>query len=784
MHVGREKNTAARLYAGVAHGIAQPQTAESGVRFALGAVLAAGEILGGAAPFGPAFVGASGGSLPGLCALIGCGLGTFLTRGFADGMRTLSAAVLIFAVAFAFGDMKITKRIWFMPVVTGVMTATTGFVVLPEMNWQPWGVFMAAAEALLAGAFAWFYRLAFDERAAAASDARRRLCLLLLGATLLVALDGARPFGISLGKLPAVALVLLAAYFGGASDGAAAGVAVGMALDLSAGGVPQYTMMFGFSGLAAGLCRGKTRLAPAMGYILADGAAMLWAEVAGLGPSVLYETVLGSVLFLVLPERLLAPLRPYFGGSAERVTPQNPAEQAKKRLEASADAFRTLYESLRGTFSRLPDNDADVASVFDRAAGRVCRACPLQSACWQREYVSTFNAFNDATAVMLERGSLEPGDLPAQFASRCIRLPKLLAAVNEELAKMLWRRQYRLRLQESRQTICAQYQEISEVLRDAAADAVRAETPDTLRERQLRRFLRERGVTADCFVARDERGRLRAEICGEGAERLTEGENGMALATLLGVPLSETHAPGRLTLAQAEPLAATIGAAAKRKREEVVSGDGGTYFKTDAGVLYVLLADGMGCGEAAARESTLAARILERFLQTGMRAEAALKTLNSALVLRGEAEGTFTTVDLLEVDLFDGTAALYKYGAAPTYVRKGARVSRVTGASLPAGLTLGGSPAPDVQHFRLEAGDWVVLLTDGLLSGSGPDDWLRNRIATHTGSSPGALAQAVLEESDGFSAGTDDRTVLVLTLEARRMRTETPKKPTVPAGEV
>ena len=73
-------------------------------------------------------------------------------------------------------------------------------------------------------------------------------------------------------------------------------------------------------------------------------------------------------------------------------------------------------------------------------------------------------------------------------------------------------------------------------------------------------------------------------------------------------------------------------------------------------------------------------------MKAGVEAEAALRTLNSALALRGEEEGGFTTVDLLQIDLFTGQSALYKFGAAPTYVRKGDTVSKLSGSALPAGL--------------------------------------------------------------------------------------------------
>ena len=126
---------------------------------------------------------------------------------------------------------------------------------------------------------------------------------------------------------------------------------------------------------------------------------------------------------------------------------------------------------------------------------------------------------------------------------------------------------------------------------------------------------------------------------------------------------------------------AVAGVAARKKDGETVSGDVGTYFKGPDGSLYVLLCDGMGSGPAANRESALAVRLLEQFLKAGVETEHALVTVSSALALRGEEAGGFTTVDLLQVDLFTGRGAVYKLGAAPTYVRHDGQVRRLTGGN-------------------------------------------------------------------------------------------------------
>ena len=93
-------------------------------------------------------------------------------------------------------------------------------------------------------------------------------------------------------------------------------------------------------------------------------------------------------------------------------------------------------------------------------------------------------------------------------------------------------------------------------------------------------------------------------------------------------------------------------------------------------------------------------------------------------------------------------------------------MSRVTGASLPAGLAGGEGGGPDMSRIRLEPGDWVVLLTDGVMGG-GSDQWLRDALAAYQGDSPRELAQAILEGGPEQGEAADDRTVLALWVAAR-----------------
>lgn len=199
---------------------------------------------------------------------------------------------------------------------------------------------------------------------------------------------------------------------------------------------------------------------------------------------------------------------------------------------------------------------------------------------------------------------------------------------------------------------------------------------------------------------------------------------------------------------------------ALRPREgETLCGDQAASFEA-SGAACLLLSDGMGSGEAAHREAAMTVRLLKQFLQAGVEPLPALKTLNTAMLLRCREGAGFTTIDLLRLDRSTGEAALYKYGAAPSYLKKLGRVTRYGGAALPAGLE-GADRQPDVIRFVLPPDGWLVMVSDGVVGGDG-DEWLQDLLAGWGGGTPDALARRILTMSAEHGGRSDDCAVLAL----------------------
>ena len=107
-----------------------------------------------------------------------------------------------------------------------------------------------------------------------------------------------------------------------------------------------------------------------------------------------------------------------------------------------------------------------------------------------------------------------------------------------------------------------------------------------------------------------------------------------------------------------------------------------------------------------------------------------------------------------------GQAALYKYGAAPSYCKRGGSVSRFTGQSLPAGLQAVGD-APECTRLQLNAGSFFVMISDGIADAAS-DEWLQNLLAGWEGRDPQALVSRIMAESRGRKGLSDDCAVLAL----------------------
>lgn len=257
--------------------------------------------------------------------------------------------------------------------------------------------------------------------------------------------------------------------------------------------------------------------------------------------------------------------------------------------------------------------------------------------------------------------------------------------------------------------------------------------------------------------------RERDGLCGKRLCRVAAAAAGAPLRAR-GNAVCPKKGPCEVVLEEAEAYEAISGSASLAAGEGPC-GDTLTTVQLPQGRYLAALADGMGHGLGARAESRAAMDLMEDFLLARFSPEAALQAVND-LLLRSGGEETFSTMDLMWIDLTNGTLQALKIGAAPTYVRRGKRLLAISGEALPMGIVEKVRPA--VTNLRLQDGDALFLLSDGVTDAVGGDEqWLARELLRADLRDPEAAAQALLEHARAVGKHEDDMTACVLRI-ARR----------------
>ncbi len=570
------------------------------------------------------------------------------------------------------------------------------------------------------------------------------------------------------------------------------GVAVCAAVELALCCRGQPTAALAYCAVTgAALCAADPSLGPAAaglscasaaGALLAPGrrieafaayaggcvAGVLCVQPPGNAFSLLLSAGAGLAAAALLPKDWLAPVPAAEAAAPPEERPRFSA--AATRLEAVAESLSSLAETVNEVYDALPHRCESFRWVIDNTHDSLCFNCGRRECCWKQEYAATLDGMNALRPILEQNGHLETSDLPGAL-SRCIHPAALCAAANKSFALYRSRKEARVHAEAMRTALTEQYSAVADALGVLSEQLGRPGNPEPYKSGRVADFFSSLGTPPlECAVSLDDLGRTRAAVTLPRT-RFAAAELS-ALAQEVGRLCRRTFEPpqvlsckGMTTLLFSEKpaLRAVFGFAASAARG-TISGDAVQQFCSPAAA-QMILCDGMGTGRPAAVDGSLAAELTARLLKAGFTAELAARLVNVALALKSDEESG-ATLDLISVDLYTGTARLFKAGAAPGFLVHGGRARAVGDASLPMGILGGVNGQSRMVH--LAAGDYAVLVSDGLLV-DGPG-WVMKQLelSAAAGDAPDKLANILVETARARAekAGRpDDITAAVLRLE-------------------
>jgi stage II sporulation protein E len=196
--------------------------------------------------------------------------------------------------------------------------------------------------------------------------------------------------------------------------------------------------------------------------------------------------------------------------------------------------------------------------------------------------------------------------------------------------------------------------------------------------------------------------------------------------------------------------------------EDTFCGDTVSSFEADENISFTLVSDGMGSGKDASLASQICNMFLQKTLSAGTSPLIALRQLNLFLRSRAKdaARETCATIDLLSIDAISSRAIFYKVGAAPSFIFRKSNIYKVESKTLPLGIIR--ELDAKKTSFELEAGDMIVMISDGALRSGGDCpflfDIMKKCAATH---SPEDLSAMIAKRAKKEN-GNDDISVAVI----------------------
>ncbi len=519
-----------------------------------------------------------------------------------------------------------------------------------------------------------------------------------------------------------VAILLPCVQFLSLGTAAVTGLLLGITMDLTADSAPFFTLVYCVAALCTALIRPllprPDRQQLVLIFTAFFSASLLWSYLPHISVAGFAECVAGGLLYLLLPKSLLLRLEARLNPTGPAVSrPTGSQTRSAQLLHAMSGAIASLGLALDDL--QLEPTD-DPAHLCRRAGAGVCRSCPAQNRCWQREYEATREAFSALARPLEQKGSLSQSDLPPHFSARCLHPRQLCAAINEAYRRLLRRRAADAQQQAQQSLMRQQYQGLQGVLRDLAASLGLGQDYYPALESRVRRVAR--AYLPDALPAVYSRsGRLHVELLCSKAPDTDEDALRRSLAHALGKPfLPPTHLESRsghvLRFSQQEAFSLRTATGCTCKPGQTQSGDSFRLLHTEDGRSLLLLSDGMGTGPEAGFPSARALDMICGFVEAGCSLSESTRAVLPVLSARFPQWG-FVTLDLLEVNLFTGEALSVKYGAAPSLLLRDGKIRTLTSARLPAGLEETDTADPPI--LRLLPGDRLLLLSDGLWESPG-----------------------------------------------------------------
>lgn len=563
-------------------------------------------------------------------------------------------------------------------------------------------------------------------------------------------------------------------YLGGMASGVVVSIIISTVLVVIGYMPPAFVGIFVFAAMIGGLFSHLERIgiifAMTLGLLL--GFALFNDKIIDM--PILGAYLFASVITMILPKSYFG-MANWFGYGIE-VDEQHHLLNVQAIITEKLKRFSSAFEGLGKKFEEIPlkNMDLDVKvmnQIIEDTGESICKDCSMCHFCWEDYIKETYKSSYQMIDVIEKKGQIVVGDIPPYFVKACINPESFAYALEMKMDVFKQACRWQKNFEESRMLLAQEFKGISESVEKLSKNIEEDFYFNKEDERKIKEALLSYGIRSKDVMVLENNGRkyeihVYCSYKGESdyKERIIEATQ-KALGLNLEVKKYEYFIEEKycyFEIGVKKQFGVTVGA--QNKAKDGVCGDVYSFMELSDGKYMIGLADGMGSGVAARKESELTMELLEDFMEAGFQSEIALKMINSALVLRSDVE-CYTTMDMALIDQYTGVVHFKKMGASTSFIVRGDDIITVKASSLPIGILTN----VDIVscNKQLKDGDLLIMVSDGVVEDTENmterETTFKHFILEAKSSSPDYMAKFLLNKTMNLLGGKegDDMTIVV-----------------------
>ncbi len=615
----------------------------------------------------------------------------------------------------------------------------------------------------------------------------------IMGAALMVsvallAISNVTLFGLNIGQVLMIIMILVLGWKNGIMVGATTGITIGTVIGIIGNAEPMLIASFALSGMIAGILNRFGKIGVIIGFML--GNALLTYIYNGNTVAVIYfkEILVASLGLILVPKSIKINIDDLFDKSS--ALPHGPIykltedKYAASKLNNVSDAIQVMSDTYKDE-----KEEKDPKEIFlNELSNRLEKV--QDNVLYEDIYNFNNGIAEDTYNLLRKKQKITNIDLQDVFKNHSAYIVSLdntqdleeidkntqeITNIINEAYKIsnvtyIWKQ----KIDESKKVMSDQLENVSEAISNIAKEIEKDENKFTKESAKIKLLAENSNISiVDLKIKKNDEKylvNLYTDKCKDECyiekieEILSQVLKDEIKLQKKECAIDEENNVCKQIYSSQDKYLLRVGIAKKTKDKSVVSGDTYVKAKLDDGKNLIALSDGMGSGPEARKSSKVAIKMLERLLKTGFEKDASIKLINSTMCLNAK-DDMYATLDIAIFDLFTGNMEIIKNGSCPTFIKSKKDVQLIKSLSLPAGIL---DNIDLVTYDRdLEDGDIVVMCTDGIIDSNteynNKEMWVRDILSEIETDDVQKIADIIIQEAVDNNLGRpkDDMTVIV-----------------------